>query len=595
MIILGTTQRLIMKILRKKGLILATTIFLLICLNPYQKAWTTESKQSTLTGSWTLEADVFHANEKEGSGCLPGSGSGGSLPEYPEFKVDQEGANLRVEGNFGSWASNKGSSGFGSAQTGRISGNQVTLTATAGSFTFEYNGTVNEKGDKVTGTITCKHPSGSSTATGNFTWTREKETVFHYFYINGLNTAAGIPGLEKEGTCEGERIMVQRLLNELKEPGKLEEPTCNPSGREPDVVLNLAYFISKTVEPRTPDVASFVNCFRRGNLGGLPFALGDLTESAQQAIKGIGTKSFTDHPLVLQIFNNIKAIMDKQKEAKDNKEHYFIIIAHSQGNFFAESVAKRLESMPDPSNPKNKLLSRLGVLAIASPTNYADVPQLNVKGFTRADDGILLLNLLSRYSILPNPINPQNLRAKEPMPANLPPLNEEARIRQLPSIIPIELYPQLFVIGAANNFVQCAKNAPLNGDPTQPDKYTLVAHLLPNYLGYHGVNFPTSGSPSKPFTPLVFKDILVGLESLKRILGSIIKDRIPNEYIRDNPEPPLPSQIQEPIEQPKSEPILPQNPNRLPDEFMRDSKSQPSSVPPYPQDPGPNQIREDFR
>lgn len=667
-----------MNIKRKRYFVLGTTILLIIGLNSHQKATTTESQQKSLTGTWTLESDVFHANEKESTGCLAGSGGDGSLPEYPEFKVDQDGNNLKIEGGFGAWASNKGNSGLGSAQTGKVSGNEVTLTATAGSFIFEYKGKVNEKGDKVTGTITCKHPSGSAIATGNFTWNRDKETVFHYFYINGLNTAAGLPGLEQEGTCEGERIMVQRLLNELKEPGKLEEPTCNPSGRTRNLglqAIGMALIIGETSDQTLRQATSeyrysnnyipldpmqFVNCIRAGNIpsnfnvmdpktylepGGV-MAPGDIGEAYKQAkivetklrvwgggtyySRESGTTYSMSDPLVSEIVNKINKTVEEEKIAKDNKENYFIIIAHSQGNFFAESVAERLKSMPNLANSKEKLLSRFGVLALASPTNYPDTPELLVMGFTRENDAILELN-----KIHPEVIQIENgpsgesfsltreTKIKTPMPPTLPPLGKsEPLIKD--KIIAGDFWDGLLrALVRLGSSVRCFLNSSTSGPPPS----NLLAHLLPNYLGYNSANFPTAGSPSQPFTPLVFKDILNGLEVLKQGVSgdetakSTIKNwprfttsmkqleeqpkseptlpqnpnRLPEEYIRENSEPLPPPQVKTPIEQPKSEPILPQNPNRLPDEFIRDSTDQPSPVPPYPQDPGPNKIRDDFR
>lgn len=667
-----------MNIKSKRYFFLGTTILLIIGLNSHQKAITTESQQKSLTGTWTLESDVFHANEKESTGCLAGSGGDGSLPEYPEFKVDQDGNNLKIEGSFGAWASNKGNSGLGSAQTGKVSGNEVTLTATAGSFTFEYKGKVNEKGDKVTGTITCKHPSGSAIATGNFTWNRDKETVFHYFYINGLNTAAGIPGLEQEGTCEGERIMVQRLLNELKEPGKLEAPTCNPSGRTPNRGLqaialaaqtNLSSPSNITMPAHARGATSLLardlfNCIRAGNIpsnfnvmdpktylepGGV-MAPGDIREAYKQAkivetklrvwgggtyySRESGTTYSMSDPLVSDIVNKINKTVEEEKTAKDNKEHHFIIIAHSQGNFFAESVAERLKSMPNPANSKEKLLSRFGVLALASPTNYPDTPELLVMGFTRENDAILELNKIHPEVIqIENELPGESLslirelivttKIKIPMPPTLPPLGKsEPLIKD--KIISGDFWDGLLrVLVTLGSSVRCFFNSSTSGPPSS----NLLAHLLPNYLGYNGANFPTAGSPSEPFTPLVFKDILNGLEILKQGVSgdetakSTIKNwprfttsmkqleeqpkseptlplnpnKLPEQYIRENSEPLPPPQVKTPVEQPKSEPILPQNPDRLPDEFIRDSTDQPSPVPPYPQDPGPNKIRDDFR
>ncbi|GEM_PF-2749178 len=112
------------------------------------------------------------------------------------------------------------------------------------------------------------------------------------------------------------------------------------------------------------------------NSTGISLGAGDFLESAIQAVIG---KSLT--PSGRGVINNavgqIQRIdSDSEKQAKEKAENdckcqpkkpKYLIIAHSQGNFFAKEVASTiLNSKPD-------IFKRLSILAIASFTNYEGV------------------------------------------------------------------------------------------------------------------------------------------------------------------------------------------------------------------------------
>lgn len=157
-----------------------TLIGLTSSLCALQEPLFAQSKQKTLNGNWSMKSDIFHAEPNKQTGCLAGNGGGPPLPPYPDFKIEQQGKSftLKTKDRFGSWVTSKGRNGFGSGGNGEIDSLSVTFTAndTAG-FTYEYAGTLNEKQDKITGKITCRHSSGSAIATGSFEWNRKDKTT----------------------------------------------------------------------------------------------------------------------------------------------------------------------------------------------------------------------------------------------------------------------------------------------------------------------------------------------------------------------------------------------------------------------------------
>jgi hypothetical protein len=112
------------------------------------------------------------------------------------------------------------------------------------------------------------------------------------------------------------------------------------------------------------------------NPDGIFLGLGDFAESSIQAIIG---RPLT--PSGRQVINHaVSEIKNIDKDFKDNAEQQaendcecqpkkpkYIIIAHSQGNFFAKEIAEILKSS------KSDIFQRLSILSIASFTNYEGV------------------------------------------------------------------------------------------------------------------------------------------------------------------------------------------------------------------------------
>lgn len=113
------------------------------------------------------------------------------------------------------------------------------------------------------------------------------------------------------------------------------------------------------------------------NPTGISLGAGDFIESAIQA--NFGSNKLA--PSNTQVINNAVAEIkqldsDAEKQAKEQakndckcqpKKPKYLIIAHSQGNFFAKEVASTI------LNTKPDIFERLSILAIASFTNYQGV------------------------------------------------------------------------------------------------------------------------------------------------------------------------------------------------------------------------------
>lgn len=67
---------------------------------------------------------------------------------------------------------------------------------------------------------------------------------------------------------------------------------------------------------------------------------------------------------------------EKMQPVQSRGKNFFILIAHSQGNFFAEGVAYRLLYFEGASG-QEIFNSRLGILSLGSPTNYSSLPNLS--------------------------------------------------------------------------------------------------------------------------------------------------------------------------------------------------------------------------
>ena len=274
-----------------------------------------------------------------------------------------------------------------------------------------------------------RHPGGSPGRTSKRTGTQSpfKKTVsnrsFYYYYINGINTPLG-EGYGR-GNYNWERGLVDKhLVSNIRkydprsagEIDQIAERTHNSSGADPRFEPALAGFCAwaasyypkfNIAECKFP--GRTMDCIRRDmNFSGTP---GDAWESLRQALPNspyTGTNFSSKLKLVRRIMGSMvrRAANDQLR----GRQAYFIVVAHSQGNFIAEGLVKHI----DKSN--RNLLRRVGVLSLASPTNYADARKTGVAltMLTRKDDMILLLDKLKKYGVRP---------LRRPAPANLPPFN----------------------------------------------------------------------------------------------------------------------------------------------------------------------------
>src|SRR5262249_26888465 len=115
-------------------------------------------------------------------------------------------------------------------------------------------------------------------------------------------------------------------------------------------------------------------------------------------------------PTVRTIVDAIIGIYEQEKaqrEAGRPVKNYFIVVGHSQGNFFVEGVAYRLRYSARYSYSgagRDISATRLGIVSLASPTSYDSLPSdfvvSKIVHHTRADDAINILVPLA--AVIPN-------------------------------------------------------------------------------------------------------------------------------------------------------------------------------------------------
>jgi hypothetical protein len=244
--------------------------------------------------------------------------------------------------------------------------------------------------------------------------TPNKETplcVFHYFYINGMNTPYEIPAATRGDYKEEYGLVFQNLVqymadqfDPLKERHYIMRPTPNQSGLDPHsgtdpLVVAGCIAITPPADRWRCLMSEVSNCIRRGDdqltvdgkvyPGDAP--TGDMIEVLRQGLNfaGQGIEFSAKTELVQDIVSQMRLIRERAGNASSEK-HFFIVVAHSQGNFFAESIPWNLRDQ-DPA-----LLPDMGIFGIGSPTNYQRIMSLiqpqQVVINTRADDLILTLN-----------------------------------------------------------------------------------------------------------------------------------------------------------------------------------------------------------
>lgn len=321
-----------------------------------------------------------------------------------------------------------------------------------------------------------------------------------------------------------------------QEQDVFEVETCNPSGTDQLAGKLVREFCEDARNGRFVNVpglvydvanalcadADDIDRFRANGAGGM--SPGDIVEAFRQSL-GIGFRDrvtglpitgieFTKRqPEVARVARIItdkyQAEMDAQAKAQAQGKgqgqprvagpgapaqarpalpatNYFIVVAHSQGNFFAEGVAARLADADLSGKIGPAVLrARVGILSFGSPTNYRSLPQdfvaARLRHFTRSDDGIHVLDALAF------------LGSRVPFPAtdDLDPLWPWAKetLREKLALVKVD-NPDINVFDKTKNRISSPFLAELGlGPPAEPCPncgalYTplMNAHLLDNYL-----------------------------------------------------------------------------------------------------------------
>ncbi len=302
---------------------------------------------------------------------------------------------------------------------------------------------------------------------------RRSRPIFTYFYINGINTPRTKDLTESRdnwrGSCLSEHDTVAQNLIDRRDqvtwpqvpvpvgplaPIKVANEidnmfglTCNPSGQDP---WSGIWFGQNCGQPFVPaarfrtvwwnvpacQFLSTANGIRSGALIGMPLTPGDLIESIVQSttppifrlfgtsfpLLPSGINNTANNSLVASIADTIvrsyRSEMARKANAQPVNTNYFILIGHSQGNFFVEGVAYRLYTRYG-ADGQRIFWTRLGIISLASPTSYDSLPPqfiaTKVKHRTRADDAINILTPISQglASLRPFAIN-----GKRPWPMN---------------------------------------------------------------------------------------------------------------------------------------------------------------------------------
>jgi hypothetical protein len=323
--------------------------------------------------------------------------------------------------------------------------------------------------------------------------------TFNYFYLNGINTPYNFDDPNQRGSYLWDRKMIKGNLLDLGPqvgPGQTaRRPPNIKIADERDVFQIESYNFSGTTKndcknPGLPQLVRFVcdklDDWRARGIGGM--APGDIVECFIQAAVSSGEVAlFAGYQSEIDKLNSVIRGIYRRESGQPNQAkevNFFIVIGHSQGNFFAEGIAYRLflDASSGDADAKAIFENRLGVISLASPSSYESLPKdfidYRIKHFTRKDDGIEALGAI------PGP-------GKKPWKANLPqlwpwPPGQLERDLQLwdPSRKAGDPFysPFLATMGLSPPNPVCTKN------PTRTEcdsaLYTplMNSHLLDNYL-----------------------------------------------------------------------------------------------------------------
>jgi hypothetical protein len=176
----------------------------------------------------------------------------------------------------------------------------------------------------------------------------EFQSPIYVYYVNGIRT-------DNTGYADDVNLISSRLLNGIVDPPKIDVPTHNPTG-----------LISKVT------------------------GFGDLFESLRQILDAPRPDSEAITNTILEAIK--KRDKEKSEEAKksckDKKRAKFLIIGHSQGNFFLQDIAQKLPQ---------EFADRTVLLSFASFTDFRRIsgrirsfyPLLRPDDFPTLSNGIL--------------------------------------------------------------------------------------------------------------------------------------------------------------------------------------------------------------
>ncbi len=337
--------------------------------------------------------------------------------------------------------------------------------------------------------------------------------VFHYFYFNGINTPLDGAG---RGNYRWDFRMIRANLLDLdpkpvgfqqrpRQPASLKVhpdernlfniETYNPSGTQP--MFTRAGWCKDGGPPGNPIVRKLCEAdkFRAAYAGGM--APGDIIECLYQSTLRMDSFASTE----IEPARLAGIIRRFYETERPGEKHFFILIAHSQGNFFAEGTGFLLAK--DVNSPAGQFVfrNRLAMLSLGSPTSYESLPpefvQQKIRHYTRADDAINALHSLNAGAL-----------AKRPWPVS----------QALPSLWPWNRYLLQSKLVLAEQCHQGSKIVwcsplleVLGNDPfplcTPEDNPVcnhalyiplMNSHLIDNYL-----TDPTLTLPGKPVSPAV--------------------------------------------------------------------------------------------
>ena len=357
--------------------------------------------------------------------------------------------------------------------------------------------------------------------------------VFNYYYINGINTPYEDPQWRPEwrGNYEWDWLLIrgnlvglgptvpagERNSKDLKPPVKVadeedvmdeNEKTYNKSGTQ------RGQFCADFAHGRLPgdpgqqyvyELLCKVDEFRGGKFTG-SLSPGDLLESFYQSRFNKLDYAALQPEVALVAASLLATYRTELKApAAQRRTQFFVLIAHSQGNFLGEGLAYRLANY-EGEDGKALYRQRLAIISIASPTSYESLPgdfvTKRLRHLTRADDAILAL----RSNPIPG--------AKKPFRANLVQLwpwkdGELAKSNVLFEPrwnFPVPLGSPLIDLMGLGPTKTCEPEKYEKATVCDPGLYAprMNSHLLENYL----IDPPLT-RPGKPIHPAVGK-MLVG-------------------------------------------------------------------------------------